>query len=384
MSRLHERRPLVIAALVVAAGVAACDVTQHDPIAPDFAVVDGGGWGTQAFDVYVQNIYLGGETAPLFSLDFSNLPAVLAAANVFWGQVQQSAVPERAAEIVSEIADRRPHVVGLQEVLRFVLLDGAFAPIGGIDLLGAIEAEIAARGLPYRTEVVQATTSSALPLAFDPSVGVTRWLSFTDRVVVLRRNDVEVTSTGQGVYAAVMNLGPLQLKRGWARVSVEHAGTPHHFVTTHLETQALAAIQAAQADELLNQVLAGLDGVTIIGGDLNSDAAAGPGDPSWTPTYDRMVAAGFSDLWDLAPRSSRAPGYTCCQSADLRNDAPELDERIDFVLVRRADEPITEAAPGRGFFRFDLVGVDESSRTASGLWPSDHAGIVGGVRMLPE
>lgn len=371
-------------ALVLAAALAACDVTERSPVAPDFAVVDPGGGAAESFDVYVQNMYLGGDTGPLFSLDLTNIPAVVAATNVFWTDVQNSAVTERVAAMADEIAVRQPHVIGLQEALRFVVLDGAFQPLGGIDFLGALQAELAARGLAYTPEVVQVTTSSALPLSVDPAVGVTRWLSFTDRVVVLRRNDVQVTATDQGVYAAMLNLGPVQLKRGWARVSVEHAGRSHHFVTTHLEVQALAPIQAAQVDQLLNQVVAGLEGITIVAGDLNSDAAATSGSPSWTPTYGRMLDAGFVDVWDAAPRARTDGGFTCCQDPALRNDVSELDQRIDFVLVRSSDEPMGEAAPGRGFFRFDLVGVDPWSRTTGSLWPSDHAALSASVRALPR
>jgi hypothetical protein len=384
MTMRHAHVTLTTATLLVSAGLAACDIAERDPIAPHFAVANAPGWGTASFDVYAQNMYLGGDTGPLFTLDFSNIPAVIAATNTFWNDVQQSAVGERVGAMAAELDLRRPHVVGLQEALQFVVLDGAFRPIGGIDMLGALEAELAARGLSYSTEVIQATTSSALPLALDPSVGITRWLAFTDRVVVLRRNDVKVTSTDQGVYAAVANVGPLQLKRGWARVTVEHGGRPHHFVTTHLETQVLALVQAAQADQLLNQVVAGLDGITIVAGDLNSDAAGAPGDPSWTPTYGRMLDAGFVDVWERAPRARTVPGYTCCQDPSLTNETSAHDERIDFVLVRSAEGPMAKLAPGRGFFRFDLVGVDAASRTSSGKWPSDHAGIVAGVRVLPE
>jgi endonuclease/exonuclease/phosphatase family metal-dependent hydrolase len=74
----------------------------------------------------------------------------------------------------------------------------------------------------------------------------------------------------------------LTLERGWIRLATEHGGVPHHFVTTHLEIQALAPLQASQANELINSVVAGLEGVTIVSGDLNSDPE-NPGGPSWTP-----------------------------------------------------------------------------------------------------
>ncbi|MGE0160561.1 MAG: hypothetical protein AB7T31_14210 [Gemmatimonadales bacterium] len=332
------------------------------------------------FEVYTQNVYLGGDTGPLFTVDLSNVPAVVAATEAFWAQVEQSAAEERMAEIVDEIARRRPHVVGLQEVLRFVVLDQTMTPVGGLDLLASIEAEIAARGLPYSTEVVQATTSAALPLAVGTS-GITRLLSFTDRVVILRRNDVELVTEDSGIYAAGVPLGPVTLRRGWARVDVEHGGVPHHFVTTHFEVQALAPVQAAQRDEILQRI-AGLDGVTILAGDLNSDAAAHQGDPSWTDTYDVIRAAGFDDVWVMSPQGKRGAGFTCCQDAGLRNARSELDERIDFVMLRQEglDGPRGRA---RGHFRVEVLGDQRRDRTPSGLWPADHAGVFASL-VLPE
>jgi hypothetical protein len=253
-------------------------------------------------------------------------------------------------------------------------------PIGGLDLLALIEAEIAARALPYTTEVVQATTAAGLPLAVG-ATGITRLLSFTDRLVILRRNDVALENEASGLYTAAVPLGPVTLRRGWARVSVDHGGMTHNFVTTHLEVQALAQVQAAQRQQLLQQVVAGLDGVTILAGDLNSDAAAGPGDPSWTDTYDVVRAAGFGDLWEMAPYANRYDGFTCCQASGLQSPS-ELDERIDFVMVR-SDAASSQNGEPRGHFRVDLVGEEEADRTSGGLWPADHAGLVGSVRVVP-
>ncbi len=371
---------LLATALLLAAGLAACDDPQETPFEPDFAV-SSNDRDDQPFEVYTQNIYLGGDTGPLFTLDFTDIPLVIASTNVFWQQVLASNAPERAAAIVDEIAERRPHVVGLQEVLRFVLLDGAFQPIGGLDLLAAIESEIASRGLPYQTEVIQEATSSTLPLAFDPATGgISQWLDFTDRVVTLRRTDVEVTSTAQGLYAATLNLGPVELKRGWTRTSVAHEGTTYHFVNTHLEVQQIAPVQAAQAAELQNVVIAGLDGVTIIAGDLNSNAASEAGDPTWTPTYGDLVAAGFTDVWGSAPRRPQEPSLTCCHDSSLTGDS-DFDQRIEFVLVRSSGDEQGLWGRMRGAFRADIVGEEPGDRTESGLWPSDHAGLVAGLRL---
>ena len=336
-------------------------------------------------EVYTQNTYLGGDTGPLFTLDFDDIPAVLQATNVFWAEVQQSDVAGRAAAFVDEIEEHRPEVVGLQEVVRFAVLDATTGQVvDGADLLASIEGEISARGLPYEVVRVQENTSGVLPLAVG-ATGITRALAFTDRIAAFRRTDVVVTDSDQGTYQAAAPIGPLTLTRGWIRVSFEHEGVPVHFVTTHLEAQGLAQVQAGQVEELLGSVLEGLDGVTILSGDLNSDAEAAPGGPSWTPTYDLLKQAGFTDTWQRSRHPRRDRGYTCCQDPDLRNDPSSLDQRIDFVLVRSAAHHRLLNGFVPGSLDVDVVGDRPSDRTdGSDLWPSDHAGLVAGMRLLPR
>jgi hypothetical protein len=130
-------------------------------------------------------------------------------------------------------------------------------------------------------------------------------------------------------------------------------------------------------------VVAGLDGVTILAGDLNSDAEAGPGAPSWTPTYDTLIEAGFTDAWLQSGQPAWDAGLTCCQDPDLRNGTSTLDERIDFVLVRRAGFDSDNAfVPGS--IHLDVVGDETGDRTlGEGLWPSDHAGLMAGILTPP-
>jgi hypothetical protein len=344
------------------------------------------GKGRQPFKVYTQNAYLGGDTGPLFSLDFdfsdpANVVAVLEAVNAFWSDVLASDIPGRAAAIVDEIDERRPHFVGLQEVVRFGVFDlTTGAVVGGADFLANVMGIIAARGLPYEVVAVQDNTSSALPLEIDfATMQISKVLAFTDRLAVLRRSDVTASHVDKGNFQAEYELipGQLTLKRGWIRVSTRYGGTPFHFLATHLETQGLAPVQAGQADQLIHQVLAGLDGVTVLAGDLNSDAA-NPGAPSWTPTYDALIGAGFTDAWLKYTGGDEGPGYTCCQDPGLDNHPSSLEERIDFVLVRDARKA-TGVAPGG--MRVEIVGEEDGDLTASGLWPADHAGLFAGLRM---
>ena len=322
------------------------------------------------------NVYLGGNIAPVLAADFGDPVAVVTAAAQAWGQVQASQMPLRAAEVVEQLAQDLPAVVGLQEVFQFVELDGAFQPIAPpLDMLTLIEAEISSRGLPYQVAGVQAGTSAALPVSLDfNTFQVDRWVAFTDRVVTLVRDDVTVTEVEHAPYQASLGLAPgFVLRRGWIRTDVSHKGRAFHVINTHLEGQALAPIQALQVDELLGSVADGLPGTVVVMGDLNSDAAAGPGAPSWTATYGRLIDAGFSDSWEEA-RPHPGTGFTCCHDPGLGNAVPTLDERIDFVLVRQPAESGGDALEGN--VRAHLLGDETDEQVgASGIWPSDHAGI---------
>jgi len=375
---LFRRSSIALACLAVLTA-SACDQEFETPVAPQFSANRAdGGHGPQGFEVYTQNVYLGGDTSPLFGLDFNDIFAVIAAVDLFWGDVQDSDAPSRVAEFIDEIEERRPHVVALQEVLDFALLD-EFQQVTdeGIDFLALIEAEIDARGLPYETAVTQETTSSKLPLALGSS-GIASWLEFTDRVAILRRTDVPLLDQSNGLYQATINVGGIDLLRGWTRLTVDHQGTPHHVIATHLETQATGPLHDAQADELIGFVAAGLDGVTIIAGDLNSDAAAEEGALSWTATYDKLIADGFTDVWESRLRGRRASGLTCCFDKDLTGDT-DFIERIDFVMVRSSHGGPNGVA--RGHYRMEVVGEETGDRTVGGLWPSDHAGLIASIRL---
>jgi hypothetical protein len=219
-----------------------------------------------------------------------------------------------------------------------------------------------------------------LPLGTD-GVGITRWLAFTDRLVTLVRSDVELVDTDGGLYAAGIPLAPsLTIRRGWTRTTVDFAGTLHHVFNTHLETQAAPPVQAAQAAELIGSVIAGFEGVMVVAGDLNSNAAADPSDPTWTPTYGAMIADGFIDVWKAGPHRPRDPGLTCCHDPSLTGDS-DFTQRIDFVLVRSSDDERGIWRLRRGTFRADVVGEEPHDLTETGLWPSDHAGLVATLRL---
>lgn len=378
MEPFGNGRAALATVLALTMGVVACDTRSEGGVEPDFAVETG--WERTSFDVYSQNLYLGGNTGALFDpAVLADLEALTDAVASFWDDVLASDVTARMAEIADEIALQNPEVVGVQEALQFIAVDAATgAPLAFVDLLATLEAQIAARSLPYEVIVEQSGTSSQLPLELTDGAP-SKALVFTDRIAILRRTDVAIVDADSAKYSWSVPVAPgVDIERGWARLTVNHEGTIHYFVNTHLESQRLRPINEGQGFELLG-ILNGLQGVTVVVGDLNSDAAAMEGDPSYTDTYGNFLAAGFADLWELAPRSRTDPGYTCCQADDLRNATSELDERIDFVLVRSSAGPIPGDDSRRGHFRLDVVGDQPSDMTASGLWPSDHAGLSGSI-----
>ncbi len=377
------RRTTISLSLLCIALLGACTDQSDSAFEPSFdsAFSKGGKRSHGDISAMTRNVYIGANISAIFQVDFSDPVAVVQAASAIWADVQSTRFSERAEALADEIKKRRPHFIGLQEVARFITIDPASGPTGSLDYLAILEAELLERGLRYETVLVQENTQVTLPVAIDFGTGmITEAVSFTDRDVVLARDDVLITHMASGNYQAEFPIGPgLTLKRGWIRVEAEHRGQAYNFVNTHLEGQALAPIQAVQLQELLGSVLAGLSGVTILVGDLNSDAEAVAGDPSWTPTYNELIASGFVDTWDQAQRNMRSRGFTCCHDDDLRNLRAAFDERIDFVLVRD-DRDSSDPREIRAD-RAEVTGDKTRDLTDSGLWPSDHGGLVTRIRL---
>ena len=152
-------------------------------------------------------------------------------------------------------------------------------------------------------------------------------------------------------------VGSVSVKRGYGRVDVKKGDEKFRFVDTHFESF-LAATRNAQAQELV------ADGgpldtskPVILVGDLNSDPA---GNTDSSTAYNTVVGSGMKDRGVTED--------TCCFSELLRDDdLSEFHSQIDHVLVS------TNKIKGLSAV---TVGKDPSKRTGSGLWPTDHAGVV--------
>ena len=97
------------------------------------------------------------------------------------------------------------------------------------------------------------------------------------------------------------------------------------------------------------------------------------------PSYALLTGSGFTDTW--AQMHPGDPGPTCCQASDLLNTVSTLDQRLDFVFWH---EGLSLWRGGFDNVRVEIVGEAQADRTASGLWPSDHAGVVATLTVAPR
>ena len=329
----------------------------------------------QPVSVMTRNLYIGGDLSPLV---VAGSPAqFLAAAQTLLAQMTATNFPERAEALAREIVERKPHLVALQEVYR-VTLNGATGAPPFRDLLDDLLTALAAQGADYHAVAQVRNLDAAIPV---PGLGI---VQATDRDVILARSDVHTSvlhipgcrSSLDGcnyqVFVALASpLGQINIERGFAVVDAHLPTGAIRFVNTHLEIPELPLIvQAAQATELVATLGALSNDASlpvIIAGDINSAPTDEPvvmNGRTIVPPYQQFAAAGFADAWDLRPGQSA--GLTCCQAADLLNSESALFKRVDVVL--------TNVVPGR--VQAQVVGRNAEDRTPSGLWPSDHAGVV--------
>lgn len=346
----------------------------------------------QDITVMTRNLYLGADLAPVIAAQTPD--EFIAAAQTALAQIAANDFPERAEGLAAEIDTKNPQLVGLQEVYAFTL-DGSFGPPPFRDYLADLMSALDRMGADYRVAAVVREMDIQVPID-GHLVGV------IDRDVILARGDVDTSVVPVGlsgcrasldgcnyqlVATATTPLGNLSIERGFVAVDSVIGGIPVRFVNTHLELPGneldpdnpLASIfQSMQALELIT-LLGGFPAPqgtrTIVVGDMNStpmDRVVTVGPYTIVPPYMLFVDEGYHDTWMLRP--GRPPGFTCCQAEDLLNP--------DSILSDRRDLTFTHEMP-RGMVKANLVGNDAADKTPSGLWPSDHAGLVTRIQFAP-
>ena len=318
--------------------------------------------------VMTRNLYLGADIIKLATArdrgEFERNATAL------FNTVTQTDFKSRAPLIADEIKRNKPDFVGLQEVAlwRQGPKDGSATQATTVvyDWLTDLQAALRAKGLRYK--VVRKQTE----FDFEGPTSQNRDIRFTQQDAVLMRvnKNVKARKVKSGNFDSAFQV-PLNsigqtanVRRGFVSLDGNVKGAKFRFVNTHLEAYS-EANGLAQAKELTARGgPARYRGQTFLVGDMNSER----GNADNSDPIDHLLDFGFDDSFF---RKTRRNVFTCCQPETINNAASELKSRIDFVL----DKPKAKIVSSK------VVGNNPNIKTASGLWPSDHAGVVTKFRL---
>jgi endonuclease/exonuclease/phosphatase family metal-dependent hydrolase len=286
----------------------------------------------------------------------TSLPALESSVGTIYQQVQASNISERAAAVADEIGEVQPALVGLQDLFQW--FTGPFgsppATTVAYDQLQSLLGALAQRGLHYAPVAISTNTNVEAPsnLGFD--------VRLVDHNAILARTDLpDLTLSNIQVhhfahFLTVHTLiGTITIPEGWVSVDATIKDKTFRFLTTHLDSVS-SALRVSQGNELL-QGPANTSLPVVFSGDFNSDADSGD------PTYLNLIAGGFVDAWVVTNPGD--PGYTCCH--------PTISLRVDLMLVKNKVRPLD----------MEIVGNKPEDLTPSGLFPSDHFGVVATLRI---
>jgi hypothetical protein len=332
----------------------------------------------QDFTVMTRNLYIGAEIQSLAAAE--TYEEFIAGVQAALMQMAANNFPERAVSLAAEIIEKKPHLVGLQEVYNLSINGGnSLPPFRDYleDLLNALEDQ----GADYYVAATVKNLDLSLPFGM-------MTLGVIDRDVILARGDVETEVVDlasfyplcrqsldgcnyQVVASASTPVGPIAFERGYVGVDTLYG----RFFNTHLEVRdpdpsnpLSPLVQRLQTMELI-LVLEALNAVdpppgpVIVVGDINSSPEDSDIILGLKPPYMQLKDAGNVDAWTLKP--GKPKGFTCCYDEDLSIPA-DLYERVDVIFSNAEPDSV----------KANVVGNDETDQTPSGLWPSDHAGVV--------
>jgi endonuclease/exonuclease/phosphatase family metal-dependent hydrolase len=352
--------------------------------------------------VMTRNLYLGADiNRPVLAAATAQaqgkpveevLVALANATYVTRANVDRTDFRVRAGLLADEIVASEPDLVGLQEVAWWrhgtLQLDQVGAPNADVtdyDFLQLLLDALAARGAAYQAVSIAPRADVEAPSFTGAGSPDARDVRLTMRDVVLMHveSGLSVVDEGQAVYGVNLHVPLLgqtiDFDRGYQWVDVRAGATRLRFVNTHLEAFS-SDIALAQAAQLLAEAPAP-DRSTVFVCDCNSDPLNSSVKPQdhvpHKAAYDLITGAGdFTDEW-LRWRPAEQ-GWTSGLS-ELVNDATAagFDHRIDMVFGRTADgDPL-------GVDRGRVTGTTVDTRDpATGLWPSDHGGVVLRLRGL--
>jgi hypothetical protein len=339
-----------------------------------------GRWGPEKVVVMTRNIYVGADVDAI--LEAKTVEEYFQAITEAYYSLYATNFYERAQVIAKEVAWWRPHLVGIQEasLIRTQSPGDFFAgnPVPAGDVLFSfqeiLEAALLDYGLDYYVAGKAQNADIEVPF-YNPDTGVLDDIRLTDFDVVLARSDVQTSDVDEVRYVDYLDVpGPIPglnfpVYRGYVSLKAKVGGEEYRFVNTHLEPFHPLKKQL-QAEELLDSVEEE-SLPTILVGDFNTPV---PSDQ----TYQTFLFRGYVDVWLENKVRSDPNGFTSGFDSWLDDPNDTLEERIDLIFVRNNPHQNMQAiGPVIAF----VVGEEKKDRTPSGLWPSDHAGVIARLKI---
>jgi len=333
---------------------------------------DGGDkpWSKSGIKAFTANLYVGSDLMGAMTVKPSDLQGGIDTVTGIYANIVQSDPPARMAGIASKIAAEQPDLVGLVEVYTLykapLTKDGPGEFKTVFDFLDLLQQTLAAQGTYYRVASVSTEADITLPMN-DLATGGLAMARLVDHEVILVKAGLPPVSlkTGNsqsGHFNSFISLPsiPLNVYRGWCSVDVLSRGEKFRFICSHLETEAIPALQFAQAQELLAGP-ANTKLPVILVGDFNTD----PLSRDWTFTYPLFGEAGFKDSWLELNSKNPEGGLTWGHDELLADPSHAFETRIDLILYR-----------GGHFVPARASVLDATlNSTNPPFWGSDHAAL---------
>lgn len=408
---MRSRLLAAVAALLVALGMLAV------PLSSAAQAKKGPGHGKgKPLTVMTRNLYLGADiNRPILAALAAQAPqpgdtptivgarvltALANATYVTRAIVDQTDFNVRARLLAREFKKTKPDLVGLQEVALWrhgplEISDPSTIAVPNAmtvdyDFLAILLQALRRQGMHYKAVEVGQRADVEAP-SFSGTLAApgadARDVRLTMRDVILKRmrSDVKVLDSGDALYTTNLVL-PLSsvgktfsFSRGYQWVDVRHGSKRFRFVNTHLES-ASSDIALAQAQELVANAPSATR-TNLIVCDCNSDPLNHTVKPGQTAQhsapYDFITGQGFVDEWLQWKPANQGWTSGLSETVDDSPTPDPFDHRIDMVFARKA---------GGGGLRVDrgwVTGTKAGDRDpATGLWPSDHGGVVLRLRGL--
>ena len=341
---------IVILLFGIVLSFSGCEKIQT-PMLPETSTPD-----VEPLTVMTYNVYLGSSAEPLLSVD--NVVQVPTEVANMYNNVIAADFPGRAAAVAKSIKPYQPHLIGLQEISRIrtqspgdsIANRTPDAEEVVMDFLEILIDALHAEGLAYQVASQVENIDVEMPMFTDTGIVDVR---LTDYDVILSRSDVAVSRQTSANFTNTLTIERLALEipRGYTAVDATVDGVTYRVVNTHLESY-VKSYRVAQMQELVD-IFSTETLPVILLGDFNTAAPDGT-------AYQILLSAGYIDV-------AEGTGNTCCQDDDILNEVSDLTKRVDLIFLRNLQPTAVMT---------HIVGDKPSDRLASGLWPSDHAGVV--------